>query len=355
MFQYRAIPVFARGKQAGFALIELAIALALSAMLLIWASNRLVHDIEDAAARASGVWLTEIKRAIDQMLLRRFDALASGGVVQNPAGQTAYVNPLAPTLGELKQQGHLPGSFPELSALGFNVDIQVLRAPACPGAGCRLDVLAYSRKPVLGTATNAPDLMQIAEVLTAAQGYGGAVAAQAPTRIRGANFDFPNPLLAGGPVLSPGSVAVWSSLDHATYNQYLRMKDPRDPEFQGNVSVQGAVTSGAQLTAKEHLFLEKIAVAGSPCGAKPGLVGRDASGALLTCQAGLWASDSSGGFGGAYASNSLYGCRHYNGTPTVNPRTGACSCPDGFNAVIVSAGGIWSMVEGWTTGYVCVR
>jgi hypothetical protein len=40
---------------------------------------------------------------------------------------------------------------------------------------------------------------------------------------------------------------------------------------------------------------------------------------------------------------------------TANPRTGACSCPAGYSAVIVSAGGKWTDTEGWTTGYVCVR
>lgn len=353
MLHHHVISAPVRRKQAGFALLELAIALALSAMLLIWASNRLVHEVEDSAARSSGVWLAEIKRAIDQMLVGNFDMLAAGSA-SPPVGQAAYANPLAPTLSELKQQGHLPAGFPEVSTLGFGVDIRVLRAQACPGAGCRLDALAYSRKPVLGIATNAPGLMQIAEILTSAQGYAGAVTTYAPARLRGANFDFPNPFLASGPALAPGSVAIWSSLDDVAYQQYLRLKDPRDPQFQGSVSVKGNIAAGKRLSAKEHLLLEAVNVAGSSCGANPGLVSREASGTLLTCQSGVWTRDS-GGFGGAYSTNYPYGCRHYSGVSTANPRTSDCSCPSGYNAVIVSAGGIWKETEGWTTGYVCVR
>ena len=248
-------------------------------MLLILASNRLVHEVEDSAALSSSMWLAKIKQAIDQMSLGNFDTLAAGNP-SPPAGLVAYVNPLAPTLLELKQQGHLPAGFPEVSTLGFGVDIQVLRAQACPGAGCRLNALAYSCKPVSGIATNAPKSMRIVEILTASQGYAGAVTTYAPTRIRGANFDFPNIFLAGGTALAPGSVAIWSSLDDVAYQQYLRLKDPRDPQFQGSVSVKGNMAAGKCLIVKKHLLLEAVNVTGSFCGANPGLVTRDASGGV---------------------------------------------------------------------------
>src|SRR5690606_16352721 len=67
-----------RAGQSGFALLELAIALALASMVLIWTANRLVHQADDAAGRATGVWLLELKRGLDRMLERHFDSLAEG-------------------------------------------------------------------------------------------------------------------------------------------------------------------------------------------------------------------------------------------------------------------------------------
>ena len=76
-------------------------------MLLIWASNRLVHEVEDSAARSSGVWLVEIKRAIDQMLVGNFDMLAAGGA-SPPVGQAGRGKGISPAWAGRKAAGAVP-------------------------------------------------------------------------------------------------------------------------------------------------------------------------------------------------------------------------------------------------------
>jgi hypothetical protein len=80
---------------------------------------------------------------------------------------------------------------------------------------------------------------------------------------------------------------------------------------------------------------------------------------------GAWSAP--GGFGGAFSYNSNAHCQAPN--PRVvdlqtdpkpvrnaNLRDRGCSCPPGFRAVLVSAGGIFGQeAHGWTEGYVCVR
>lgn len=339
-------------RQHGFALIELAIAMAVACMAAIWASNKLVQDVEDAAAQASGVWLAEIKRALDQMLARHFDTLAANGTPLDALGQPAYAQPFAPRLDELKAQGHLPPAFPEQAALGLRADVRIVRGTACPGEGCRLDALAYSRAPLLRPGSPVPDFMRIAGVIMAAGGAGGSVSADAPVRVRGANFDFPNPPVPGMAVLPPGTVAVWAGFDTTMNQRFLRLGDERDPDFHGDASIAGTIRAGGRVTAGEHLQLGAVASAGAAC-APAGLLARDAGGGTLSCVAGHWSVP--GGFGGAYSWNYKYGCAAYTGHSTANPRTGACSCPAGFAEVIVSNGGKWTETEGWTTGYVCVR
>src|SRR5690606_34510387 len=60
----RAAGAAPRLGQRGFALAELALAVALTTMILVWAASRIVHEVDDAAARATGVWLLELKRGM---------------------------------------------------------------------------------------------------------------------------------------------------------------------------------------------------------------------------------------------------------------------------------------------------
>lgn len=345
----RAAGAAPRLGQRGFALAELALAVALTTMILVWAASRIVHEVDDAAARATGVWLLELKRGMDNMLRQHFADLAEGVAPVDQAGLPLYADPLAPRLAELKAQGHLPSGFPESGAIGGGAAIRILRDARCPEAGCRLDALVHQAEPLLAGGA-APDLMRIAAAVGAAGGYGGAATA---TRVRGANFDFPNPPAPGMAPLAAGTLAAWAALGTAEYDLFVRMRDTRDPDLRGPLSVAGSVSTGGRLRTDEFLSLGGIAAAGAAC-PEAGLVARDPDSTLLVCRKGAWLPADTG-FGGAYAYNNRYGCAHYSGVSTANPRTGTCACPAGYRAIIVSAGGKWTETEGWTTGYVCVR
>jgi hypothetical protein len=340
-----------RVRQRGLALLELAIAAAMACMIALWASGKLAQDVEDAADQATGVWMLEIQRAMRQMMAQHFDTLAADGSARDAAGQPVYADPLQPRLHELKRQGYLPLAFPEQGPGAMEVQIRILRDAACPGEACRLDALAHTTLPLVRSGTAEANLSRIAAVVMAAGGLAGSVSGAQPTHLRGANFDFPNPLVPGAASLPPGTVAVWAGMKELDKLRFLRQGDQRDPAFRGDVSAAGSLASAGRLVAGEHLKLGAVVAAGERC-AEDGLLGRDAGGGLLSCVAGQWTIP--GGFGGAYAKNHLYGCADQNAVSTANPRTGACSCPPGFKAVTVGAGGEWSG-PGWTTGYVCVR
>jgi hypothetical protein len=341
-----------RLRQRGLALLELAIAAAMACMIALWASGKLAQEVEDAADQATGVWMLEIQRAMRQMMAQHFDTLAADGSARDGAGQPVYADALQPGLHELKRQGYLPLAFPEQGPGALHVHIRILRDAGCPGEACRLDALAHTTRALVRSGTDEANLPRIAAVVMAAGGLAGSVSAAQPAHLRGANFDFPNPLVPGTAPLPPGTVAVWAGMKELDKSRFLRQGDRRDPAFRGDVSVAGSLASVGRVVAGEHLKLGAVVAAGERC-AEDGLLGRDASGGLLSCVAGQWAIP--GGFGGAYAENHLYGCSGADAISTANPRTGACSCPPGFKAVLVAAGGEWSPGPGWTTGYVCVR
>jgi hypothetical protein len=336
--------------QSGFSLVGLALALAITTAVAIWASNEAVHGIEAAAARSTAVWMTQIRLAVTGILSRHSDALSQGEPPVDAQGQPIFGDALRPTLAELRTQGHLPTDFPDLSALGFGADIRIVRGQHCPGDACRLDGVIHAGTPLLKKGTQLPDEVAMALVIEAAHGYGGAVWTQTPSQLRGAAYSFSNPLAAGEPAYPPGTLALWAGAGSGQHDLsgYVKMRDNRDPDLQGKLSVAGDVGAGGYVTvgARE--------IPGHACGALGGTLATSAAGQLLSCESGVW-MQASGGFGGAYSSNYPLGCFHYTGVSTANPRTGQCSCPPGYAGVIVSAGGKWTETEGWTTGYVCVR
>ncbi len=336
--------------QSGFSLVGMALALAITTAAAIWASNEVVHGIEAAAARSTGVWMTQIRLAVTGVLSRHSDALSKGEPPVDAQGQPLFGDALRPTLPELRTQGHLPTDFPDQSALGFGAAIQIVRGQHCPGEPCRLDAVIHADKPLLKKGTELPDEVAMALVIGAAEGYGGAVWAQSPSQLRGAAYSFSNPLGAGEPAYPPGTLALWAGAGSGQpdLSSYVKIRDIRDPDLQGKLSVAGNVEAGGYVSvgARE--------IPGHACGAQGGTLATSASGQLLSCESGVW-MQASGGFGGAYSTNYPLGCFHYTGLSTANPRTGQCSCPEGYAGVIVSAGGKWTETEGWTTGYVCVR
>ena len=337
-------------RQRGFSLAGLVLVLALSAMAAIWASGQVVQRIEDAAARAAGVWLMQIRLAVTEMLARHSATLAKGGVPRSEQGNPLFADPLAPTLGELRGLGLLPADFPDRSALGFSAQIRIARSQACPGERCRVDGLVYSATPLMKTGTQTPDLTGIAAVIDAAGGYGGAVWPAAPGLVRGAAFSFANPLAPGAPAYAPGTLALWAGAGTGApdLERYVRIRDTRDPQLQGELSVAASAQVGS------YLKVGARASAGQPCSVANGTVATSEQGELLTCQSRVWAP-ASGGFGGAFSINSRYGCYDTRGTWRPNPRSGACSCPAGYTPMVVSERGDSFESGGVTTGYVCVR
>lgn len=342
-------------RQRGFALLELTIAVAITCMLAIWAAERLLHEVDGVAERAAGRWLLDVHGALDGMLARHGAMLGAGDVPVDEQGRPVYADPWGPTLAELKAAGHLSASFPDTGPLGMRAVVKLWRGDACPGPACRVEGLAYARLAARSAAgggpARPPDISRIAGVLTAAGGVGASVSELAPHRLRGAGFDLPNPPVPGMAPLPIGTVAVRAGREAGDTGRFLRKHDARDPQFRGDVSATGTLSTSGRLVAGEHLKLGAVAVPGETC-PENGLLARDGDGSLLNCTGGVWTSP--GGFGGAYATNTGIGCGVV-GRSSINPRTGGCSCPPGHRAVLVAAGGERDAEVGWTEGYVCLR
>ena len=60
-----------RAGEHGFSLIELIVVIAITSLMGTWAASSWMQHAEDAATRATGVWMLSLKHALDQMLHRQ--------------------------------------------------------------------------------------------------------------------------------------------------------------------------------------------------------------------------------------------------------------------------------------------
>jgi type II secretory pathway pseudopilin PulG len=335
--------------QAGFALLELMLAAILTTLMAVWAAGVWQERVNDAMAQSHAVWMGAVKSAVRVMMEAHHHAIV---LATQPGDLQAhgYADWTKPQLAELKANRLLSAGFPNGNKLGGGVIVRIVRHGGCPGTDCQVQGLVYSEQPFLKRPGGPVDEQMVAQWLLAARGWGGWVPVNNALHIRGASFDLPNPPYPGEP-LPAGTVAMALTSDQLSDLDYLRVRDHRDPQFQGGASIEGDVQVGGSVQATGYLATAAVRNRSSYCTAT-GALARDTHGDLLTCRNGSWRS--AGRSGGGYSVNSKRGCASSEGTSTVNPVHGQCSCPSGYVPVLLSESGALSAPEGRTRGYLCV-
>jgi len=307
----------------GFALLELIVAALISTLLAVWAADMWVNRINDSVAQSSASWMRTAKTAAAHYLSRHGSTirLAESATALNAQG---YDNWARPTISELINQALLPQGFPARFASGPALALHILRSGMCPGQDCDLQALIYTEGALMPEIGSADYAAMQAQWILAARGEGGAVTA-----------------------LPVGAVAMAVTVEQTQAMDFLKVKDERDPQFQATLSVQGTVTTEESLRAADTLWLGHRAFAQAPC-SEDGLVARENFGGLLVCRGMRWVSAGGVG-GGGFSVNSSTGCT----MDTMNPVTGACTCPTSYTAVRIADSGV-DAGAGRTRGYMCV-
>src|SRR5690606_63023 len=179
--------------------------------------------------------------------------------------------------------------------------------------------LIHADVPFLKKRSGHIDEQMVAQWLMASQGWGGWVDSKRPGVLGGAAFEYANPPWPGSP-LPAGTVALALTAEQLHKLDFLRVGDERDPNFQGGATVEGTISSGADLRVQRYLYLNTPEQALQPC-MDEGAISRESTQGLLICQNRLWrplARRSAGGF----SSHQWRGCQNSFGTSTANPVTG---------------------------------
>lgn len=348
-----------RGGQRGSLLIEVMIVAVLGLAMAVWAGQEWARQARVLQARALAAWMESARQAADAFLRQHAAALMRAETSSALAAQ-GIADWSAPEWAELRAAGLLPGGWQQTGPLGQTLDLRILREGICPEAPCRLRALVATRHGLLRRRGGVDEAL-VAEWLEAARGSGLVIWPGQSGQLRGAGFAMPADSAWGW---GDGTVAlsVWLSADagagppsdgSADGADYLRVRDPRDPDFQGDASVRGSVRGGAWVQAHDGLVLESGWKGNAPC-AVDGAVGRDARyPGLLMCQGGTW-QQLARPAGGGFMYNSRRGCFSATGVTTANPLTGGCSCAPGYGDVQVAESGSLTAPEGLSRGYLCL-
>lgn len=280
--------------QDGFTLVELMITLSIVALLGLYAASELSRRTEEVLAEGSGQYIKQVAAAAERHTILNFNQYA------NSLPVPGVLVALRPTVAELAALGRLNAGFP--SGPGSMPTRQTLRIDIrpsldCPGPNCILTALACTTGPVnLGRPNTRFDLAQT--MVDVQGGSGGQSSMNFGNTIRGPGLNVPNPV---GNV--EGIVCGSSVVDTALYQRFVTIQDTRDPDLQGPLSVAGAVKFAGNMTATGTATAGNFVTAGTATVGKVqltdtaavktacatnGLLAKDATGQMLSCQSNVW-------------------------------------------------------------------
>jgi hypothetical protein len=214
--------------------IELIVVMAIMAAAAIWSSTTLVQTADDLVATSTGVYINNVASSAQRHLLAEFTTLSAGGDVVGTG------NDLQPTLNELRTLGRLPPTFPAFTPGNQAVRIFITRTN-CPGPSCNLVAMACLTQPLQVRGQFREDLATVA--MAAMGGHGGRSHAGAPDIIRGTLMGaVPNPFGS-----NTGIVCGQSNVDAGVFESFARLRDTRDLDLQGGLTISGTNPTGEAL------------------------------------------------------------------------------------------------------------
>lgn len=226
-------------KQQGIALIELIVAISLMAILAVYANKERADANLENISRGGGTYIHAVTRALEEQLMQRFPVYALNPVPIDPVtGVTmvsGFANNARPTLAELIAAGRLRAGFPTVMPTRQVVRMDVTTT-GCPGAACQVTGTVCTTTAVTyGSADPRYDL--VTAMYEEQRGRGGMSLQTSPGTINGPTIAIANP---NGAVA--GVVCGTTFLDFSLYNAFVRVRDTRDPDLQGNLTVAGNTT-----------------------------------------------------------------------------------------------------------------
>lgn len=250
-----------RRAQQGFGIVSALLALVIGSIVSVGVIEGKATEAQVSAGRLQGDLLNLVKDAANNYAMENYPALQNSQSVTKSGltltGAAAY----GPTIANLVAMGYLPaGTSAQANLSAGTYRVALARTPAgCAGTACNITGTVYVDQPFRKYGSTEMNGFAIGELM---QRVGGDVLVSlpsAPANLIGPNgATAPNPV-AGAPA---GVVAARVGFGASGFGRFLILNDPRDPNFQGNVTVAGQIR-GQDVTANNSVVAVNSVGAGT--------------------------------------------------------------------------------------------
>ncbi|MFY9329190.1 MAG: hypothetical protein WAO76_14435 [Georgfuchsia sp.] len=260
-----------RAKQAGYLLIEAALALALSGILLYYQLGQQQRALAEQMGATQGDQMKTLADGLNAYTVTNYSTIL------NNTSVTGIALTRQPTVAELAALGFLPTAFSANNFFGGGYTTSLsLNPPACVLPNCNIMGYVAMTTPILVSGVYNPNVVGAALAKMGAD--GGASNVTAPATISGFNagWSIPNPV-GGTPA---GILAMRVGSGAAQFAQFLR----RD----GSLAMLGNLDMGNfSISNAGTISLGAVVSSGAACTTN-GTLARDATGNVMACVSGSY-------------------------------------------------------------------
>ncbi|MDR6398067.1 hypothetical protein J2798_004550, partial [Herbaspirillum seropedicae] len=267
-------------RQQGFVTLQIAVLLIFMALigstLAVWAREKARSD----GYRAQGQLLKTAGNTLNSYIVTYYDNLQKG----IPIGGVANI--MAPTTAELKAlpiSGALPGNFSEYSLYSTAqlYKFMVERRPAgCTPPACDLVGKVFLSTPFTDPTTGHVQASGLGDAIEEIGADGAYSDENTPTNIYGFGGSWNEPNPAGN---VPGILAVRTGYGSSGFAAFTRRDGSAPPTANWDFNSKSISNLNTVQFSTIYVVDELC-----PASMADGAAGRDASGAILSCQGGVW-------------------------------------------------------------------
>lgn len=243
-------------RQEGFALVSALLALVVMGFITAATIIGQQTDSQRTAGSLQGQVLMEIATGVNQYVMENYPSLQNDTAVTvnavTLATGAAEGETMAPTIANLIAMNYLRTGITNQAQLGggqYRIILQKTPA-ACVGTACNITGVLYINQALVRPGTTEMAPLQIGAIMNRV-GSDVAVALNTNPAVMvspsGTTFD--NPISA----TSAGVVGVRVGFGSGAFGKYLIVRDPRDPDFQGNFTVAGNSTFNSSVQVNSTL------------------------------------------------------------------------------------------------------
>lgn len=265
-------------RQRGASLIQTLVAMLVFSLLLASFARERIQTATLQAGEAQGSSLAEINKALGLYIT----ATANSQALRSGSAIAGVANPMSPTLSELQALGFLSANMNTSPANGGSFQASVVLLPAgCSGLNCNIATRLWMSNPLVDGLSGKTDIVRLGALVARLGGNAGFSDSSSPTLIRGTGgWTLPNPDPSG----RAGIVLAINGYGSTVDANYVRVRDTRDPDLQGNLTAQG------NIVAQGYLGLGNPVVSqGAGCtGAQLGFIAKTSTNAVMICNGLTW-------------------------------------------------------------------